>query len=75
MAEATLQTESVGTTAPVKLHHIQDALYEVGGIVNALRLMYQGLDDDDAEHAFCMIVEDLGERVAKLKAMAKECVQ
>ena len=62
------------TAKPVKLHHIQDHLFEVGGIVSALRLMYQGLDDEDAEHAFCMIVENLDERIDTLKVMAKECV-
>lgn len=71
MAEATLQAESAGTTAPVGLHNIHDALFEVGGIVEALRLMYQGLDDPDAEHGFHMIVENLGDRIDKLKAMTK----
>jgi hypothetical protein len=69
MAEATLQTESVGTTAPVKLHRVADALLEVGGIVGALRLMYQGLDDDDDRFAFHIVVDNLGDRIDAIKGM------
>ncbi|MBA4757749.1 hypothetical protein [Sphingosinicella sp.] len=59
------------TSALVKPHRIEDALFEAGGVVNALRLMHHGLDDDDAELAFHMVIEDLAGRINIIKAMVK----